>query len=73
MEVLATLPERAVKLVSEGVNINADKEAGGILQLGQGNIFGTSFHPELTGDSRIHLWWLNQVQEALKKRREAKQ
>lgn len=35
VEVLATLPGRAAKLVSEGVNINADKKAGDILQLGR--------------------------------------
>ncbi|KAI0860351.1 PdxT/SNO family [Xylaria cubensis] len=32
-----------------------------IVALRQGNVFGTSFHPELTDDVRIHAWWLNQV------------
>ncbi|KAI1332412.1 PdxT/SNO family [Xylariaceae sp. FL0255] len=32
-----------------------------IVALRQDNVFGTSFHPELTDDMRIHVWWLNQV------------
>ena len=67
VEILATLPGRAAKLVSEGVNISADKEAGDIVAVKQGNVFGTSFHPELTQDARIHSWWLNQVQDAIKR------
>lgn len=34
---------------------------GEIVAVRQANIFGTSFHPELTGDDRIHKWWLEQV------------
>jgi pyridoxal 5'-phosphate synthase pdxT subunit len=37
---------------------------GAIVALRQGNIFGTSFHPELTDDFRIHKWWLDRVVEA---------
>ncbi|KAI1497857.1 class I glutamine amidotransferase-like protein [Biscogniauxia marginata] len=37
--------------------------AGDIVALRQGNVFGTSFHPELTDDIRIHVWWLDQVTE----------
>jgi pyridoxal 5'-phosphate synthase pdxT subunit len=32
-----------------------------IVAVRQGQIFATSFHPELTEDDRIHLWWLRQV------------
>ncbi|KAH8163396.1 hypothetical protein CIB48_g4858 [Xylaria polymorpha] len=32
-----------------------------IVALRQNNVFGTSFHPELTDDVRIHAWWLDQV------------
>ena len=71
VEVLATLPGRTAKLVSQGVDIDAEKEAGDIIAVRQGNVFGTSFHPELTGDSRIHSWWLNQVEKAAKRRHEA--
>ena len=67
VEVLARLPGRAARLASEGKNIDADKETGDIIAVRQGNVFGTSFHPELTGDARIHSWWLHQVEESLKK------
>ncbi|KAK3352232.1 PdxT/SNO family [Lasiosphaeria hispida] len=32
-----------------------------IVAVRQRNVFGTSFHPELTDDIRIHVWWLKQV------------
>ena len=67
VEVLASLPGRAARLASEGKNIDADKETGDIIAVRQGNVFGTSFHPELTGDARIHAWWLRQVEDSLKK------
>lgn len=27
----------------------------------QGNIVGASFHPELTGDSRLHVWFIDEI------------
>lgn len=39
------------------------KEQDDIIAVRQGNVFGTSFHPELTNDTRIHQWWLSQVVE----------
>ncbi|KAI1172658.1 PdxT/SNO family [Nemania sp. FL0916] len=36
-----------------------------IVAIRQGNVFGTSFHPELTDDIRIHVWWLEQVMRTL--------
>jgi pyridoxal 5'-phosphate synthase pdxT subunit len=38
-----------------------EQEEEDIVAVRQGNVFGTSFHPELTGDTRIHIWWLKQV------------
>ncbi|KAB8231778.1 class I glutamine amidotransferase-like protein [Aspergillus alliaceus] len=73
VEVLATLPGRAAKLASDGRNIDADKEAGDIIAVRQGNVFGTSFHPELTGDARIHSWWLRQVEQSVKRRQKIEQ
>lgn len=35
-----------------------------IVAVRQGNVFGTSFHPELTDDCRIHVWWLQGVLKA---------
>ncbi|RKF61519.1 putative pyridoxal 5'-phosphate synthase subunit PDX2 [Erysiphe neolycopersici] len=48
VEVLARLPAPGTQI-------------GAIVAVKQENIFGTSFHPELTGDIRIHIWWLEQV------------
>lgn len=57
VEIMATLPGRgAVK--SSGVETPCD---GDIIAVRQGNVFGTSFHPELTDDVRIHVWWLMQI------------
>jgi 5'-phosphate synthase pdxT subunit len=53
VEVLAALP----------VSLEHAK-GGDVVAVRQGNCFGTSFHPELTNDARIHTWWLGQVLEA---------
>lgn len=60
VEILGTLPGRAKKLMDGGM-AELDEEAGDIVAVRQGNVFGTSFHPELTNDPRIHVWWLEQV------------
>jgi 5'-phosphate synthase pdxT subunit len=52
IEILARFPSQG----GDGDNIVAIR---------QGNVFGTSFHPELTDDVRIHVWWLRQVLSAL--------
>ncbi|KAL2842450.1 class I glutamine amidotransferase-like protein [Aspergillus pseudodeflectus] len=67
VEVLASLPGRAARLATNGNPVYAEKEAGDIVAVRQGNVFGTSFHPELTGDERIHAWWLRQVEESVKR------
>ena len=64
VEVLATLTGRHAsnKAAAGGSLGPVDPEgAGDIVALRQGNVFGTSFHPELTDDSRIHVWWLQQL------------
>jgi 5'-phosphate synthase pdxT subunit len=55
VEVMATLPVQ-------------DRED--IIAVRQGNVFGCSFHPELTGDARIHAWWLEEVLEAAQQRQQ---
>ncbi|KAL4820051.1 class I glutamine amidotransferase-like protein [Aspergillus spinulosporus] len=67
VEVLARLPGRAARLAVSGTPIHADEETGDIVAVRQGNVFGTSFHPELTGDERIHAWWLRQVEDSMKR------
>ncbi len=66
VEILATLPGRTAAL--KNTETNLDPEAGDIIAVRQANVFGTSFHPELTGDPRIHVWWLEQVVKAIDQR-----
>ena len=68
VEVLATLSKTAAQIATQGRDVNPDEEKGDVVAVRQGNVFATSFHPELTGDSRIHAWWLRQVQAAAKQR-----
>ena len=69
VEVMGILPGRAAALKTDETKGKLDAEAGDIIAVRQANVFGTSFHPELTGDARIHLWWLEQVAEAVRRRR----
>lgn len=68
VEVLATLSGPAARIATQGRDISPEEEAGDVVAVRQGNVFGTSFHPELTGDARIHAWWLCQVQAAVNRR-----
>lgn len=65
VDIMGVLPGRLKKAAAMGAEVNADDEAGDIIAVKQGNVFGTSFHPELTPDIRIHVWWLKQVLEAV--------
>jgi 5'-phosphate synthase pdxT subunit len=64
VEVLARLPGRTAALREEAREL-LDVEAGDIVAVRQANVFGTSFHPELSGDPRIHIWWLGEVVKAV--------
>lgn len=61
VEIMATLPGRMRRAAEKGAEVNVSEEAGDVIAVRQGNVFGTSFHPELTGDTRIHVWWLQQI------------
>nr|OQO29831.1 hypothetical protein B0A51_01988 [Rachicladosporium sp. CCFEE 5018] len=63
VEILARLPARAKAVTGPGAGKSAGElgEEGDIVAVRQGNVFGTAFHPELTGDGRIHGWWLGKV------------
>lgn len=63
VEVLGLLPDRVKKAGLKASSVDADAEVGDIIAVRQGNVFGTSFHPELTGDIRIHVWWLMQLMQ----------
>ncbi|KAI0403783.1 PdxT/SNO family [Xylaria palmicola] len=60
----AESPERTVEVLAK---FPSNGEEDNIVALRQGNVFGTSFHPELTDDVRIHVWWLDQVFKSLGK------
>ncbi|KAK6402424.1 Senecionine N-oxygenase, partial [Oleoguttula sp. CCFEE 5521] len=63
VEILARLPAKAKAVTGPGAGKSAGElgEEGDIVAVRQGNVFGTAFHPELTGDGRIHGWWLGEV------------
>jgi 5'-phosphate synthase pdxT subunit len=72
VEVLGRLPGRARALNEKGMLAQDVGEEGDIIAVKQGNCFGTSFHPELAEDPRIHVWWLGQVVESVRARQAAK-
>ena len=59
VEVLAALPGR-VQISKTPVPVPASSRSN-IIAVRQGHVFGTSFHPELTNDARIHVWWLGEI------------
>jgi len=58
-----------VESVGDGVDVlarvAAGPGAGRIVAVRQGPVMATSFHPELTGDTRVHGLFLESVREAL--------
>ena len=69
VEIMATLPGRSRALKQNVAAEGLDDEIGDIVAVRQQNVFGTSFHPELTQDPRIHMWWLEQVRHTLQDRK----
>jgi pyridoxal 5'-phosphate synthase pdxT subunit len=66
VEVMATLSIKTPALQENQAHDHARKED--IIAVRQGNVFGCSFHPELTEDPRIHVWWLEEVLKAVDRR-----
>jgi len=66
VEVMATLSTKNPALQENQEHDHAGKED--IIAVRQGNVFGCSFHPELTDDPRIHVWWLEEVLRAAERR-----
>ena len=66
VEVMAKLSTRSKALQNNPAHDHAGAED--IVAVRQGNVFGISFHPELTVDPRIHVWWLGEIMKAVEKR-----
>jgi 5'-phosphate synthase pdxT subunit len=52
-----------VESASEAVTTLASLSDGRIVAVEQGNLLGTSFHPEMTGDTRFHEYFLSKVSQ----------
>lgn len=57
-----------VQSVGDGVEVLAKLDDGTPVAVKQGNMLGTSFHPELTDDTRIHELFLGMAGASSKKR-----
>ena len=56
-----------VEMVGSGVEVLASVEIDGELHpvaVQQGNLLATSFHPEITGDNRVHRYFIETICEA---------
>jgi 5'-phosphate synthase pdxT subunit len=53
-----------VESVGAGVTTLASLRDGRVVAVEQGNLLGTSFHPEMTGDTRFHEYFLGKVAAA---------
>jgi 5'-phosphate synthase pdxT subunit len=53
-----------VEQVGKGVVALATLADGRVVAVEQGNLLGTSFHPEMTGDTRFHEYFLDRVHAA---------
>ena len=51
-----------IERTGPGVDTLAERDGHGVM-VRQKNVLGTSFHPELTGDDRIHAYFLQMVRE----------
>jgi 5'-phosphate synthase pdxT subunit len=53
-----------VEEAGAGVRTLASLSDGRVVAVEQGNLLGTSFHPEMTGDTRFHEYFLAKVRSA---------
>jgi 5'-phosphate synthase pdxT subunit len=49
-----------IERAGDGVEVLAERDGHGVM-VRQGNVLGTSFHPELTHDDRVHAYFLSMV------------
>ena len=50
-----------VESAGDGVTVLAALDDGRMVAVEQGNLLGTSFHPEMTGDTRFHEYFLTKL------------
>ena len=60
----APLIVRAGEGVDVLARVGTGEEGGQIVAVRQGHILGTSFHPELTGDTRLHRYFADMVRQS---------
>jgi 5'-phosphate synthase pdxT subunit len=53
-----------VESVGDAATTLAALDDGRVVAVEQGNLLGTSFHPEITGDTRFHEYFLSKVRAA---------
>jgi len=53
-----------VREVGPGVQVLSRLDDGTIVAVRHGRLFGTSFHPELTGDTRLHAGFVEMARQA---------
>ena len=53
-----------VRAVGPGVRVLSRLDDGTIVAVRHGRLFGTSFHPELTGDTRLHAGFVEMARQA---------
>ena len=68
VEVLGRVPNGSEADVSGADVSGAEAGAGRIVAVRQGVLLATAFHPELTGDHRVHALFVELVREYLKER-----
>jgi 5'-phosphate synthase pdxT subunit len=50
-----------VERVGEQVQVLSKLSSGAIVAVREGNLLATSFHPELTGDNRVHKYFVENI------------
>jgi 5'-phosphate synthase pdxT subunit len=47
--------------VGDNVEVLSTLPTGAIVAVRQGNILGISFHPEITGENRVHQYFVDEM------------
>lgn len=63
--IVAFIRAPVVTRVGTGVSVIATLSDGSVVGVSQGNLMGVSFHPEITGDDRLHQLFVDTVRTAM--------